>query len=587
MTTPPLPSDPRLHPGRDLLAEGRALAATWRVGPCPFLTERGVASEAAAKRQAMAAGRVMTHAQIGFRDRAKSRRAYAEIWQATAATGPAVDRYGLCCDWAMGYPLALRDKYPKGTGMMLEGPEDFVALAASAPVAPHFGDFIMGFPAALENTQFALAAGSTAIGNLGQFFTFRLPHWDDDVAATEATVQALGLIAAQPVEVLVHSNLDDGFAALYSDVACALGQVLIELRIVQEMIGAPLAHCYGHHFSDPVGRLAFQRALARANPTPGTMVYGNTVAYRGGAAENFASLAAYLSVDIVGQRLLPSGHAVNPVPVTENSRIPDIDEVIDAQRFAQRLIERGEGLPPLIDTAAADRVAETLLAGAERFRDRVFAGLGDLGVDTADPAALLLALRRLGAKQLEERFGPGAEAAEEPRRRRPLLRATTFVELAEDATRRIGGVRPATVEALRAASPRVLVATTDVHEHGKLLLEQVFNGLGVTVLDGGVATDPDDLADLAEYAKAEAIAVSTYNGIALAYVEALQAELKARGLAIPVLIGGRLNQVPTGSNSSLPVDVSAELAAAGALVCREVEEALPHLLEAAGKRVPA
>ena len=33
-----------------------------------------------------------------------------------------------------------------------------------------------------------LAAGSTSIGNLGQYFTFRLPGFADDVAATEATV---------------------------------------------------------------------------------------------------------------------------------------------------------------------------------------------------------------------------------------------------------------------------------------------------------------------------------------------------------------------------------------------------------------
>src|ERR1700675_1163805 len=61
-------------------------------------------------------------------------------------------------------------------------------------------------------TPAALVAGTTAIGNLGQYFTFRLPYWDDDIATTEATVTALGLIAAQDVEILVHSNLDDGFA---------------------------------------------------------------------------------------------------------------------------------------------------------------------------------------------------------------------------------------------------------------------------------------------------------------------------------------------------------------------------------------
>ena len=47
----------------------------------------------------------------------------------------------------------------RGTGMILPDVEDFVRLANAAPVAAHFGDFVLGFPAALENTQAALAAG--------------------------------------------------------------------------------------------------------------------------------------------------------------------------------------------------------------------------------------------------------------------------------------------------------------------------------------------------------------------------------------------------------------------------------------------
>src|SRR5581483_10734979 len=97
-----------------------------------------------------------------------------------------------------------RDR-PKGTGLILEEPADFARLTAAAPVAPHFGDFVIGMPAALENTMAALAAGATAIGNLGQYFTFRLPGWTDDIGTTAATVEALGLIAAQPAEILVHS----------------------------------------------------------------------------------------------------------------------------------------------------------------------------------------------------------------------------------------------------------------------------------------------------------------------------------------------------------------------------------------------
>ncbi len=573
-----------LTPAEDLLGAGRALAKTWWIGPSEFLKAVGEPSEAAYKRAQAAAGRIMRHAQIGYRDPEKNRRAYGEIYGRCEDAGARVDRYGLCLDWSMGYPRARREKRVRGTGMILEGPEDFARLSAAAPVAPHFGDFVLGFPAAVENTQGALAAGSTAIGNLGQYFTFRLPGWDDDVASTEATVTALGLIAAQPVEILVHSNLDDGFAAVMTDLSCALGAALLETYIGEELIGTRVAHCFGHHFSDPLTRLAFQIALQRANPTPGTMIYGNTMSYRGDATANYASLASYLLVDILGQRLNPSGHAVNPVPVTENRRIPDIDEVVEAQLFADRLIAHGPGHLALIDPERAEALAERLLSGAATFKERVLGGLADGGFAVGDAAELLLALRRIGGKRLEELFGPGAPDADAPRGRRPLVPAGMLAELEDLAEERLAAIDEGDRAKVAAAGLRAVVATTDVHEHGKLLVEQVLQGLGVSLSDGGVSIDPDDLARAAKDAAADVIAISTYNGVALRFMEDLKAELARLGLDLPVLIGGRLNQIPPGSNTSLPVEVTDELDALGAVVCREVEDALPVLVALADAR---
>ncbi|MCP5155762.1 MAG: cobalamin B12-binding domain-containing protein [Ectothiorhodospiraceae bacterium] len=563
--------EPELPDGRALLAEGRALARDWQVGPCPFLTEHGVASEAEHKRRAMADGRITHHAQIGYRELEKSCRAYREIHAAVAAAGFDVDRYGICLDWSMGYTAAMRGEMGRGTGLVMRGPEDFVTLTGQAPVAPHFGDFVMGFPAAVENTQAALAAGATAIGNLGQYFTFRMPHVDDDVGTTAETVKALGLCAAQPVEVIIHSNIDDGFAAHFADLACCLGSVLLERHVVESLVGGRIGFCFGHHFSEPLTRLAFQRALAIAVEPPGTMVYGNTVAYRSTQGGNFASLASYLLVDVIGQRTRPTGHAVNAVPVTENERIPDIDEVIDAQVFAGRLCEHAGDWSALVDVERADAVAAEIVAGGRTFRDRVLTGLAAGGVDVDDPLQVLLAMRRVGAKRLEELYGPGAPAPERPRGRAPVVPATTLVELERSAARYLGAVPTPVRARIASTGIRVCIATTDVHEHGKTLLEQVLAPLGVDLVDAGTSVDPDDLATLAAEKRVDLIALSTYNGVALRYVEALKRELATRGLEVPVLVGGRLNQIPDGSNSSLPVDVTAELARAGAVPCTGVE----------------
>lgn len=561
--------DPALPRGADLLAEGRALARDWSVGPSAFLRHVGATSEHAFKLRRMAEGAVMQHAQIGYRDADKSCRAYAGIWESCDRAGVTVDRYGLCLDWSMALPRAIRARAQRGTGMILPGVEDFVRLANSAPVAAHFGDFVLGFPAALENTQAALAAGSTAIGNLGQYFTFRVPGHDDDVEATAQTVRALGLIAAQPVPVIVHSNLDDGYAAQFTDLASCLGMILLERHIITGLVGAPLGHCYGHHFSDPLARLAFQRAMAQIEASPGTVIYGNTTAYRGSPAANFAGLSSYLLVDAVGQLTLPTGHAINAVPVTENDRIPEMDEVIDAQLFAGRLKDFAPLWVPMVDPGPVQALADRIGTGGRAFCAATLRGLDAAGVDTGDAFEMLLALRRLGARRLELAFGAGQPDPSVTGGRVPIAPATILAEIAEMADHALDGCGPTP----ELQGMRVMVATSDVHEHGKMVIEEMLRRIGADVLDGGVSTDPDRLAALARDQRPDAIAISTYNGVALEYFQALQ----AAGVVTPVLIGGRLNQIPDGSNTSLPVDVGDQLAAAGALVCRTASALVPRL----------
>jgi len=75
----------------------------------------------------------------------------------------------------------------------------------------------------------------------------------------------------------------------------------------------------------------------------------------------------------------------------------------------------------------------------------------------------------------------------------------------------------------------------------------------------------------------DAIAVSTYNGVALSFARELKAELNKLGLDLPILFGGRLNQIPETSNTSLPVDVRGDIRSTGALVCEKPEDAIALL----------
>jgi methylmalonyl-CoA mutase cobalamin-binding subunit len=565
---------PTLRPAADLIAEGRALAREWRLGSNLFLREAGVATEAEYKRRKAAAGRVMQHAHIGFRSVERTCAAMSEVHRACLQRGVTVDRFGITLDWSMGYPTALRAERPRGTGIVFDGPEDFQRIADAAPAATHFGDFMIGLPAAVENTRAALAAGVTAIGNLGQYFTFRLPYWDDDRATTEATIVALSLVAAQPAEVLVHSNLDDGFAGLFADVSSSLGMVLIEKYTVEELIGARVSHCYGHHFSQPLLRLAFHQAVAELSDSTGTMIFGNTVSYRSTPAANYASLANYLQADVWALRRRPTGHAINPVPVTENERIPDVDEIIDAQVFAARLIEQATASEALVDRGVVDEVAAKLVEGGRRFAQDVLAGLGDLGVDLSDAAELMLALRRVGPRRLEGHFGAAKVGGSMPS---TIVVAAWLQELDDAAAAWARGLKQDFRRRIRRAALRACVGTTDVHEHGKCLVERALTKLGVLIIDGGVSTDPEELVAVATDQGADFIAISTYNGIALRYAGDVARCLARADLDIPVCIGGRLNQVPDDSNSGLPVDVTDDIRALGLTPCASLDDLTPLL----------
>ncbi|MGI9407682.1 MAG: cobalamin-dependent protein, partial [Hyphomicrobiaceae bacterium] len=501
----PVPAvDPSWLQGLELLSEGRALARDWHVEPRAFLKTHDVACEADHKTAVAQSGRIMQHAQVGFRDPGKTRRAFAEIYDACQARGVTVDRYGICLDWSMAVPRADRDRAQTGTGLILSGAEDFVSLGEAAPVAPHFGDFVLGFPAAVENTQAALAAGSTAIGNLGQYFTFRAPGFEDDVVATEATLRALGLIAAQERTVLVHSNLDDGFAAQFTDLASCLGAVLLEQDIFGRLAGCTVSHCYGHHFTDPVRRMAFQLALAEVNNQPGTMIYGSTMSYQGTPAENYASLGSYLMTDALGQMHKPSGHAINPVPVMENNRIPDVDEIVDAQLFAHRMVEEVHAFRNLVDVEAAQKLAIALVAGGRTFFRNVQTGFADAGIDTDDAFQMMIALRRMGGHALETAFGAG-EVAVEGKYRTPVVQASLVDEIDAMAAAALSRVPGSMRNALQSCDLHVLTASTDVHAHGKMALDSFLMSLGVEVLDGGMTADAKVLADTARDQNADAI----------------------------------------------------------------------------------
>jgi len=557
--------DVKLRTATSLLDEGAALAAGCALGSTPFHIAQNVQTEAEYKRKMAAARQIMQHAHIGLRDPKQTQNAMQEIISRCVDHGTKVDRFGFALDWAMGYPADIRKNGPIGTGLMLTGADAFKQITNATVAASHFGDFMLGFPGCIDTVKWAIQAGASTIGNLGQYFTFRLPDWDDDIADTEATMIALGLIAAHPAEIIVHSNLDDGFAAAFTDLGSSYGMVLIERYIIEELVGAKLTHCFGHHFHEPLERIAFHHALNKGRDPIGSMIYGATVLYRGhGPSDeiaNYASLASYLSADIAALNMLPSGHAVTPIPVTEHHRIPDAQEIANAQIYASRLIRDNNDLCSLIDVSKIALKSDEIIQSGTAFAQKALIGLQQNGYNISDPAEMLLALRRIGPATLEKLYNTSDISMPSPIHKSILKRAGKFTKSSNKID----------TDEIKQAKLTIAIASTDVHAHGKDLLAECLKSIGVKIIDCGCSAAPKDIIEASHHA--DMIAISSYNGNALEF----QKKLIDTGLHKPILYGGRLNRVPDQTNTSLPIDIRTDLQNLGAITCDNIEQIIPAL----------
>lgn len=559
--------DTPLPPGKTIVDEGRNLAKETVVGRTAFMDAFGVDSEEEYKRQCMKEKRIMYHCHIGMSSWRETERGLKHLHAALASEGYLQDRAGICLDRRMALPADLRRKAPAETGPLLESPEDWTAVGKAAPIQPHMGDFMIGFPASTENTIYALGAGITTIGNLSQFFSHEAPGWRDTVFTTVETVKAISLMGAlRSKGTLVHSYLDDGMGALFSDCATIAGWAMLERHIVEELLGAKLAHCVGGLVSDPVKRSGWIFALQQIHEGEciGSMVYGDTISFTRDYAWNRAVVAETLLWDILTQLECPTGHAVLSIPSTEAIRVPSLDEIIEAQIFGRRMELTARRAFPSFDFSAPRAFAQTIVEkGREVFRNAL-AGLKEAGVDLGDPVQLLYVLKRLGPASFEETFGVGKRNPESLRGREAVIPNDVF----EHSLRCVENFQESFAQQVSRAAlaGRVLVvASTDVHEHALFVMERLLRYAGALVYNEGPERNPDEIALRVAQEGAEAVLLSTHNGMALEYAHALKEELEERNLHVPVFMGGVLNQKI--DDEDLPVDVEEKLREMGFYTC--------------------
>jgi methylmalonyl-CoA mutase cobalamin-binding subunit len=545
-----------LPDSNDLRQQARILASGVRLGRSAFLERFEVASEYDYKKQAMREGRIMYHAHIGMNDIDATAAALRRIHAELDSRQFRLDRAGFALERRMGLPPQRRAGAAAETGPMLATRADWSALAQAAPVQPHLGDFMIGQPASVANSIEALRIGCTTIGNLSQYFTFQAPGWKDAAATAAETCQAMFLLAQFGAQgVMLHSYLEDGFAALFKNCASVAAWAMLERYIVEELIGARLAHCIGGLTRDPLKRAGWVLALhdIHQGDQVGSMIYGDTISFGREFEKNRALTAEYLLWDILVQLHAPSGHAVLPLPVTEAIRIPSADEIIEAQLFGRQVEASARRLYPHVDFSAAEQFAATVCREGREIFASALAGLGELGADVRDPLQLLYLLKQLGAQGFEALFAGEVGDLQSP--------STDMYAMSQEV---VDEHRPMFSDAAfraRVKGMRLLVASSDVHEHAAGALAQLLAEAGAEIVYLGAEQDPQDLLDALRRQPADALLLSTHNGMALEYANQLKQLLASDAIDLPVIMGGVLNQKV--DDQALPVSVVEELSALG------------------------
>jgi len=123
---------------------------------------------------------------------------------------------------------------------------------------------------------------------------------------------------------------------------------------------------------------------------------------------------------------------------------------------------------------------------------------------------------------------------------------------------------------------RLLLASTDVHQNAIMILDQLLSLSGAVISNMGAENDPEEVALRAIKEGVEAILVSTHNGNTLEYARMLKEALGLKGAAIPVIIGGRLNQ--NIASEPLPVDVSNDLKTLGFIPCKQIDQPFHRMI---------
>jgi methylmalonyl-CoA mutase cobalamin-binding subunit len=252
----------------------------------------------------------------------------------------------------------------------------------------------------------------------------------------------------------------------------------------------------------------------------------------------------------------PTGHAVLPVPFTEAQRAPSLEEICEVQLWGREIEKIAVKMHPHFDFSEPKKFAASICKKGRRIFNDALSYLEECGVDTKNAVEMLYVLKSLGPRVFEDTLNPSAKNGSAPAGESLAIPNDIFTKTLEQVDIWTPYFRSSEVKE-KLTGRRVLLASTDVHEHGLLLIDKLLQQAGCLIVNIGAERNPDEVVLAGVQSDAEIIFISTHNGMALEYARNVLDEMEEQNVSIPICMGGVLNQ--NTEEGTLPIDVSSDL----------------------------
>lgn len=557
--------------GRQMVREGMEMAKDIPWNKSRFLKETGFESHLAYRKENLKNGKQTYQLLMGLSTLEEELEGIRKIDEFATRTGFEVRSMQSIPSQLVGLPPEYWEDAPKPTSYMMEKEEDWSAHTEAAPVDICWQDWHLASPNNLEETKYALKAGSSRLGCFSTFI-WEYPGYHDEKQRFADMCRTMGILAAKKEEGLdCITYPEDGLPGFFMDVVSFVGYEMIEHYIIEDLCGARMAFSFGGLLSEILPRMAFALAMEKLYGTP---EHPFVTYYNGSTNEqwdhdieaNYGLAASEMLIQSIINLKYDMPAVINPVSITEALRVPTLDELFDVVKCGIGVERKAKEWMDIIDFSKFEKMRDLLIEKGTIFYNNVLEGFKEAGVDIEDPLEMIVVLKRFDPVRFEQEFHPSQIEAGHFEPYVPTVLGRETLQLKVEI-----------VELLKSKGysntikgKKLVCASADGHSYGLLLIDNVWTEINASVINCGTNMEPAFVLDLADEEDADVICISVHCGQSLDYAKQLIENAKKRGKKYNIVMGGMLNAMLPGYTE--PVDVVDLIKEMGICATNDFEE---------------